>query len=64
MGAGQEEDAEDDKGHFVASGDFLDHVIKDMKTEKFLNEDFVVNILFGLLFANSDSISSVTTLAF
>ena len=48
----------------TCSGDFLDQVIKDMKTGKFLNEDFVVNLLFGLLFANSDSISSVTTLIF
>ena len=48
----------------TSSGDFLDQVIKDMKTEKFLNEDFIVKVLFGLLFAISDSISSATTLAF
>ena len=46
----------------TCSGDFLDQVIKDMETGKFLTEDFVVNLLFGLLFA--DSISSVTTLIF
>lgn len=46
-----------------SSGDLLDQLIKDMKTEKFVSEEFIVNILFGILFASSESISSATTLA-
>ncbi|XP_048493115.1 beta-amyrin 16-alpha-hydroxylase CYP87D16 [Beta vulgaris subsp. vulgaris] len=42
-------------------GDFLDHALKDLNTEKFLSEDFILQIMFGLLFASSES--SSTTLA-
>ncbi|XVF45666.1 hypothetical protein PTKIN_Ptkin02bG0225400 [Pterospermum kingtungense] len=38
-------------------GDLLDHVINDMKSEKFLTQDFVVRLMFGLLFVSFDSIS-------
>lgn len=44
--------------------DLLDHLIKDMNTEKFLNEDFIVQLMFGLLFVTSDSISTTLALAF
>lgn len=43
-------------------GDFLDTVIRDMKVEDFLTAEFVVQIIFGLLFAMSDTISIMTTL--
>lgn len=45
-------------------GDVLDHVIEDMNVEKFLTEDVVVQLMFGLLFVNFDSLSSTLTLAF
>ncbi|KAJ6906498.1 cytochrome P450 87A3-like [Populus alba x Populus x berolinensis] len=39
-------------------GDFLDQVIADMDKEKFLTEDFIVNLIFGILFASFESIST------
>ena len=33
-------------------GDVLDHVLEDMKSEKFLTEDFIVQLLFGLSFVS------------
>jgi cytochrome P450 len=44
--------------------DVLDHIIQDMKTANFLNEEFVVQLMFGLLFVTFDSLSSVQTMAF
>lgn len=43
--------------------DLLDQVIDDMKTETFLTDDFVLYIMFGLLLASSETISSTLTLA-
>ena len=34
-----------------------------MATEKFLGEDFIVQVMFGLLFASFESNSSTLTLA-
>ncbi|KAK9666685.1 hypothetical protein RND81_14G203700 [Saponaria officinalis] len=45
-------------------GDFLDHALEDVKTEKFLTEDFILQIMFGLLFASSESTSMTLTLVF
>ncbi|KAL4616431.1 hypothetical protein ACB092_07G198800 [Castanea dentata] len=45
-------------------GDVLDHIIKDMKFENFLTEEFVVQLMFGLLFVSYDSISLTLSLAF
>ncbi|KAJ8447427.1 hypothetical protein Cgig2_019421 [Carnegiea gigantea] len=45
-------------------GDFLDHALKDLDTEKFLTEDFILQIMFGLLFASSESTSMTLTLIF
>ncbi|GFY86588.1 cytochrome P450, family 702, subfamily A, polypeptide 6 [Actinidia rufa] len=45
-------------------GDLLDQAVKEMGTEKFLTEDFIVHFIFGALFASFDSISSAITLAF
>lgn len=44
--------------------DLLDHLILDMNREPFLNEDFVIQLMFGLLFVTSDSISTSMALAF
>lgn len=38
--------------------DLLDHLIQDMNREPFLSEDFVVQLMFGLLFIASDSVST------
>ncbi|XP_021776112.1 cytochrome P450 87A3-like [Chenopodium quinoa] len=43
-------------------GDFLDHALKDLSTEKFLSEEFILQIMFGLLFASSESTSMTLTL--
>ncbi|XP_059628556.1 beta-amyrin 16-alpha-hydroxylase CYP87D16-like [Cornus florida] len=43
--------------------DLLNRVIQDMSTEKFLTEDFIIQLMFGLLFVNSDSISMTIALA-
>ncbi|KAK2978487.1 hypothetical protein RJ640_003241 [Escallonia rubra] len=45
-------------------GDLLDQAIKEMETETFLTEDFVIPFIFGALFASFESISSALTLAF
>ncbi|XP_073274142.1 cucurbitadienol 11-hydroxylase-like isoform X2 [Primulina huaijiensis] len=52
--------AESERSH----GDLLDHIIDDKNTESFLNEDFIVQLMFGLLFVTSDSISTTLALAF
>ena len=44
--------------------DLLDHLMQDMNTETFLTEDFIVQLMFGLLFVTSDSISTTMALAF
>ena len=44
-------------------GDFLDKMVDDMKNEKFLSDDFVVFVMFGILFASFETISSTLTLA-
>lgn len=43
-------------------GDFLDHAIQDMKTENFLTEDFIVQLMFGILFGTFEPISAVLVL--
>ncbi|CAI9091478.1 OLC1v1026518C1 [Oldenlandia corymbosa var. corymbosa] len=45
-------------------GDLLDGIIQDMNTEAYIKEDFVVQLMFGLLFVTSDSISTTLALAF
>ena len=47
------------KKHFE---DLLDQVINDMDKEKFLSEDFIINVVFGLLFASFESISTALSL--
>nr|POF01882.1 cytochrome p450 87a3 [Quercus suber] len=44
-------------------GDVLDHIIEDMKFENFLTEEFVVQLMFGLLYVSFDSISLTLSLA-
>ena len=48
----------------TSRGDFLDHALKDLNTQKFLTEDFILQIMFGLLFASSESTSMTLTLVF
>ena len=43
--------------------DFLDQMIDDMKKEKFLSDDFAVFVMFGVLFASFETISTTLTLA-
>ncbi|KAK4562040.1 hypothetical protein RGQ29_004770 [Quercus rubra] len=43
-------------------GDFLDQAINDMDTEKYLTEDIIIYSLFGVLYTNFDSISSIIAL--
>ncbi|KAL6963618.1 hypothetical protein U1Q18_042528 [Sarracenia purpurea var. burkii] len=45
-------------------GDFLDRAINDMKTESFLTEDFIVHLMFGILFGTFEPISAVLVLTF
>lgn len=52
--------AESERRH----GDLLDHIIQDKNTESFINDDFIVQLMFGLLFVTSDSISTTLALAF
>ncbi|CAH1446349.1 unnamed protein product [Lactuca virosa] len=44
--------------------DLLHHLINDMDTEDFLSEGFIIQLMFGLLFVSSDSISTTCALAF
>ncbi|XP_047337071.1 cucurbitadienol 11-hydroxylase-like [Impatiens glandulifera] len=44
--------------------DLLDQAVREMRSEKFLTEDFIVHFIFGALFASFESISSAITLAF
>ncbi|XP_057970231.1 beta-amyrin 16-alpha-hydroxylase CYP87D16-like [Malania oleifera] len=44
-------------------GDLLDQVLDDMKKEAFLTHDFVTVVMFGLLLASFETISSTLTLA-
>ncbi|CAB4290988.1 unnamed protein product [Prunus armeniaca] len=45
-------------------GDFLDQISSDMDKEKFLSEESVAYVVFGVLFAGFEPISSVMALAF
>ena len=47
----------------LRKGDFLDLVVADMKTETFLTDNFVIYMMFGLLLASFETISSTVTLA-
>ncbi|KAE9452150.1 hypothetical protein C3L33_15950, partial [Rhododendron williamsianum] len=46
-----------------SEGDLLDQAMRDMSSEKFLTEEFIVHFIFGVLFASFESLSSVITLA-
>ncbi|KAL3502432.1 hypothetical protein ACH5RR_036881 [Cinchona calisaya] len=50
-------------GPKTSKGDFLDQAIHDMTTETFLGEEFIVQLIFGLLFASFESNSSTLTFA-
>ncbi|XP_069152481.1 beta-amyrin 16-alpha-hydroxylase CYP87D16-like [Solanum lycopersicum] len=44
--------------------DLVDHLLKDMDSQKFLTQDYIVQMMFGLLFVTSDSISTTLALSF
>ncbi|XP_075102580.1 beta-amyrin 16-alpha-hydroxylase CYP87D16-like [Nicotiana tabacum] len=44
--------------------DLVDHLIRDMDSQKFLTEDYIIQMMFGLLFVTSDSISTTLALCF
>ncbi|PHT80916.1 hypothetical protein BC332_12727, partial [Capsicum chinense] len=44
--------------------DLVDHLLRDMDSQKFLTEDYIVQMMFGLLFVTSDSISTTLALSF
>ena len=44
-------------------GDFLDQIVDDIKKEKFLSDDFIVLVMFGILLASFETISATLTLA-
>ncbi|XP_021277835.1 cytochrome P450 87A3-like [Herrania umbratica] len=44
-------------------GDFLGQIVEDMEKEEFLTKEFVVNVMFGLLLASVETISTTTALA-
>ncbi|KAJ4823125.1 hypothetical protein Tsubulata_001894 [Turnera subulata] len=43
-------------------GDFLDQAIDDMESQKFLTVDFIPQLIFGILFASFESMSTTLTL--
>ena len=45
-------------------GDFLDQILKDTAKEKFLTEDFILRLIFGVLFGTFESISAIMALSF
>ena len=47
----------------IHKGDFLDEITADMKTETFLTDKFTIYMMFGLLLASFETISSTLTLA-
>ncbi|KAK9990278.1 hypothetical protein SO802_025263 [Lithocarpus litseifolius] len=47
----------------IRKRDFLDQILADMKTETFLTDKFVIYMMFGLLLASFETISSTLTLA-
>ena len=44
-------------------GDFLGQLVNDMDKEEFLSDEFIVNLLFAILFASFETISGVLALA-
>jgi cytochrome P450 len=47
----------------IHKGDFLDEIMADIKTETFLADKFTIYMMFGLLLASFETISSTLTLA-
>ncbi|XP_028124878.1 cytochrome P450 87A3-like isoform X2 [Camellia sinensis] len=45
-------------------GDFLDRAVKDLNTDFFLTENFILSIIVGALFATVESISTAIALSF
>ncbi|XP_030937236.1 cytochrome P450 87A3-like isoform X1 [Quercus lobata] len=47
----------------IGKGDFLDQILMDMKTETFLTDKFIIYVMFGILLASFETMSSTLTLA-
>ena len=45
----------------ICKGDFLDQILADMKTETFFTDNFIIYMMFGLLLASFETISSTLT---
>ena len=44
-------------------GDLLDHIMQEADNEKFLTEEFIVQLMYSLIFVFSDSLSTTLALA-
>ncbi|KAG8654511.1 hypothetical protein MANES_05G134000v8 [Manihot esculenta] len=47
----------------IHKGDFLDQIVEDMKKDSFWTEEFAIYMMFGLLLASFETISSTLALA-
>ncbi|KAE8729065.1 Cytochrome P450, putative isoform 2 [Hibiscus syriacus] len=46
-----------------SQGDFVDEMVEDMRTETFMTKEFASHVLFGILLASFETISSTVALA-
>ena len=46
-----------------SKGDFLDQIVEDMQKENFWTDEFAIYMMFGLLLASFETISSTLALA-
>lgn len=47
----------------IRKGDFLDQIVEDMQRENFWTDEFAIYMMFGLLLASFETISSTLALA-
>ncbi|MBA0548037.1 hypothetical protein Golob_019157, partial [Gossypium lobatum] len=51
------------EGGRISKTDFLDQIVEDMRTESFLTKEFATHVLFGILLASFETVSSTIALA-
>ncbi|KAK5784881.1 hypothetical protein PVK06_039420 [Gossypium arboreum] len=51
------------EGGRISKTDFLDQIMEDMRTESFLTKEFATHVLFGILLASFEIVSSTIALA-
>lgn len=51
------------EGGGISKTDFLDQIVEDMRTESFLTKEFATHVLFGILLASFETVSSTIALA-